>query len=130
MHNKGLIHNDLHPGNFLIKNNRIYLLDGASIKKDINNSVSKERGFENLSVLLAQMDLGKEAFLELLNAYVKVRGLGDKKQYVVKLKKHIKKRKKKSLKNHLLLTIYSKKISILVIQSRSIYSYLTEKVIY
>ena len=33
IHQKGLIHNDLHPDNFLLKKETIYALDGASIRQ-------------------------------------------------------------------------------------------------
>jgi len=53
-HNLGLIQEDLHFGNFLLKENELYTLDGASIKTE-SKEVGIEKGLSNLALMMAQL---------------------------------------------------------------------------
>ncbi len=70
IHQKGLIHHDLHPDNFLLKNDIIYALDGASIKLISTPPLNQEISFDNLAVILSQIDMtNKDLLYDLVNAY-------------------------------------------------------------
>ena len=72
-HNAGLLQTDLYLKNFLVKNDKIYTLDGDGIRKF--SPLSKQKALENLSVLLSKFDvLALENGLpDLLKTYAQTR---------------------------------------------------------
>ena len=106
MHQNGLIHNDLHPGNFLLKDDTIYVLDGASIRQaSATRPLQKKNSLENLSILLSQINLqDKRLFNEFVRAYAGSRNYHNADQVKYILEKFI-------AKSHRLRTArYLKKI--------------------
>ena len=73
MHRNGLLQNDLHFNNFLVKENTIFAIDAASI--NICNHqcpVAIDKGLKNLAVLFAQLKLPDMHFAQTaFNNYVK-----------------------------------------------------------
>ncbi len=67
MHAKGLVQEDAHLGNFLLKNGWLYVIDGDAIRE----SASPADCMDNLALLLAQLQPQAEAVLRtaLLEAY-------------------------------------------------------------
>jgi len=76
MHEKGIIHNDLHPNNFLVKDDMIYALDGAAVKRISRSRIKTIPGLKNLSVLLCQVNrISDELLFDLVDVYAKTRDL-------------------------------------------------------
>ncbi len=99
IHEKGIIHNDLHPDNFLLKNDTIYALDGASIKLISTRPLKKKISLENLAIILSQIDTTantkgekkKNLLYDFADAYAKKRNYKKKDQIAKKLETLIKK---------------------------------------
>jgi tRNA A-37 threonylcarbamoyl transferase component Bud32 len=101
----GIIQKDLHLGNFLIKNNKVFPLDAATMKFK-NHALSKTDSFKQLAILSWYVpeesggQLGK-----FLQEYGEVRGWTitsqENETIQVYMKKHIKKEIKRQLKKTL-----------------------------
>ncbi len=91
MHENGLIHNDLHLGNFLIKNGALYAVDAASLRKKARKGkLSREASLNNLAVLFAQPDFNvKGRFRELVSIYCKTRDIACSDELLAELKQRI-----------------------------------------
>ncbi|MFO7817180.1 MAG: lipopolysaccharide kinase InaA family protein [Desulfovibrionales bacterium] len=103
MHEAGLIHNDAHPGNFMIAGNLLYAIDGASVA--VNNrfqGLSHAKSIKNLAAVFAQFStifdyLSDEVFFAYLN-----RRKGDRKRsHFNLLTKLIRSQRKKIEKKYL-----------------------------
>lgn len=105
IHHKGILHSDLHPDNFLLKNDTIYALDGASIKQISARPLKKHLSLENLSVMLSQINIqSKNLLYDLARAYAGIRKYNNISQVADTLEQLIK-------KSHGLRTVkYLKKI--------------------
>lgn len=55
MHEKGLIHQDCHLDNFLISNEKLFLVDGDAVHQEAN--LSKVKAMENLALFSVQLPL-------------------------------------------------------------------------
>lgn len=92
IHENGLIHADLHPDNFLLQNDTIYALDGASIKKIGANPLTKEKSLENLAIMLSQINItNKKILYNFAHAYAVERKYENSNQIAEKLEILIKK---------------------------------------
>ncbi len=91
MHENGLVHNDLHLGNFLIKNGELYALDAAALKKKARTGkLDRQTSLKNLAVLLIQLNLrGQERFRELVLAYCKARDIACSDELIAELKQWV-----------------------------------------
>ena len=90
LHEKGIIHNDLHPDNFLVKDDIIYALDGAAVEQKSNTPLKTNVSLENLSILLSQVDLSKnDLFYDLVGVYTNIRNFKNVDGIEDKLKKYI-----------------------------------------
>lgn len=100
-HQAGLIQRDLHLGNFLVKNEEIYTLDGSDITV-YRQSVGRQKSLNNLGLLFAQLFPEYDRFAEnCLQLYCQSRNFAYNKNLLQKLKARIavqrRKRKKKKL---------------------------------
>jgi tRNA A-37 threonylcarbamoyl transferase component Bud32 len=103
MHRNGLLQNDLHFNNFLVKENTIFAIDAASI--NICNHqcpVAIDKGLKNLAVLFAQLKLPDMHLAEtVFNSYVKALDLKPS-ESMFNTFKHMKTREQKqSIKRYL-----------------------------
>ncbi|OQX61987.1 MAG: hypothetical protein B5M55_08350 [Desulfococcus sp. 4484_242] len=75
MHERGLIQNDLHLKNFLLKGQTIYCIDGASVSADRSGrSVRIPDSLNNLASLLCLMDFQDRSLVrDLFAAYAEAR---------------------------------------------------------
>ncbi|MBS3809587.1 MAG: hypothetical protein KGY38_05495, partial [Desulfobacterales bacterium] len=75
MHEAGLIHNDAHPGNFMISGGLLYAIDGASVNiRSRGKPLSKDRSLKNLAAFFAQFSVRFDYLLpDAFEAYVKKR---------------------------------------------------------
>jgi len=72
-HVLGLVQEDLHLKNFLVANDKIYTLDGASIQ-DHEGALSKKQSLENLALLFSQLGIHTQPLQQrLFQSYVKAR---------------------------------------------------------
>lgn len=68
-HKAGLAQNDLHPDNFLLKDNVLYAIDAANLKKT-NLPLSTDVVFDNLALFFSQFDQDYyPSFLDALESY-------------------------------------------------------------
>lgn len=105
MHKAGIKHLDLHLNNFLIKNDEIYTIDGASIKWDKKGLALKlQDRIKNLALLFAQFTL-PDYFLvcDLYAEYVKASGLKDTKDIFNKLQLRIERWRRWRIRNYIKL---------------------------
>ena len=66
LHAAGLVHDDLHPGNFLCQGERLWLIDGDGIRP----TAATPQHLDNLALLLSQLPLALDAHWDsLLRAY-------------------------------------------------------------
>lgn len=66
LHAAGLVHDDLHPGNFIRQGDRLWLIDGDGIRP----AAAASQHLANLALLLSQLPLALEAHWDsLLQAY-------------------------------------------------------------
>jgi len=100
-HQAGLIQRDLHLGNFLVKKEEIYTLDGSDIII-YRKSVGCQKSLKNLGLLFAQFFPEYDELAEdCLSLYCQSRNFADDKNLLQQLKTQIavqrRKRKKKKL---------------------------------
>ena len=57
LHRAGLTHEDVHPGNFLMAGNRLYVLDGEAIRRAGPDPVDRAEALRNLGMLRAQLPM-------------------------------------------------------------------------
>ncbi|MCK4378086.1 MAG: hypothetical protein KAW01_02010, partial [Deltaproteobacteria bacterium] len=100
-HQAGLIQHDLHLGNFLVKKEEIYTLDGSDITV-YRKSVGCQKSLNNLGLLFAQFFPEYDGLAEnCLHLYCQSRNFAYNKNLLQKLKARIavqrRKRKKKKL---------------------------------
>ena len=96
IHENGIIHNDLHPDNFLLKNDIIYALDGASIELKSTQPLKKEESLKNLAIIFSQINsmlykTNRNLLYDFANAYAKERNFKKTDLIVEKLTLLIKK---------------------------------------
>ncbi len=70
MHENGIMHTDLHPNNFLLKEETLYAIDGSAVKKVRDKPLDAETSLENLSILLSKLNMPDETFYhDLVDVY-------------------------------------------------------------
>lgn len=75
LHNHGVVQNDIHLGNFLLSDQRLYTIDGGDIVKKSAPPLSEKPSLHNLGMFFAQFYPRYDEFVELvLPAYESVRG--------------------------------------------------------
>jgi tRNA A-37 threonylcarbamoyl transferase component Bud32 len=105
-HNKGILQKDMHLGNFLLKDNKVFLLDAGQMKLQ-TDEIGRKESFAQLAMLILYLP-GRdvESGLRICEEYFKVRGWSFKdtdatllkKQIFVQLQKGIKHGLKKCLR--------------------------------
>ncbi|MFK8066927.1 MAG: lipopolysaccharide core heptose(II) kinase RfaY, partial [Gammaproteobacteria bacterium] len=75
LHNHGVLQQDIHLDNLLIKNEEIYFIDVGSIKSSKNyQNLNKEKSLKNLALLFAQFTfIEQEIFVNALGVYYQAR---------------------------------------------------------
>ncbi|HKI73686.1 MAG TPA: lipopolysaccharide kinase InaA family protein, partial [Pseudomonadales bacterium] len=75
LHNHGAIQNDIHLGNFLLSDNRLYTIDGGGVAARSNRSLAEGPSLNNLAMFFAQFYPRFDEFAQImLPAYEGVRG--------------------------------------------------------
>ncbi len=70
LHQAGLTHDDLHPGNFLIDGESLLVIDGDAVRGEPGTAVRTEAATRNLGMLFAQYPVTIEDTMDkLLDAY-------------------------------------------------------------
>lgn len=73
-HVLGVVQKDLHLKNFLIKDNHIFMIDGADVSQE-NPLLSRKASIKSVALFLSQLGIGHEALQEkLFKHYAKSRG--------------------------------------------------------
>ena len=74
LHDKGLSQRDIHPGNFLLKNELVHIIDGADVRQHRSVPLSARPSIDNLGFFLSQFQSQSEAhFRELMAIYCRHR---------------------------------------------------------
>ena len=105
LNNAGVIQKDLHLGNFLISDNKVFSLDTAKMKF-LSEAVSRIQSLKQLAVLSWYVPEDSRGQLpQLLQEYAQVRGwtitIQDRETIQAYMKKHIRKEIKRQLKKTL-----------------------------
>ena len=105
LNNAGVIQKDLHLGNFLISDNKVFSLDTARMKF-LSEAVSRTQSLKQLAVLSWYVPEDSRGQLpQLLQEYAQVRGwtitIQDRETIQAYMKKHIRKEIKRQLKKTL-----------------------------
>jgi tRNA A-37 threonylcarbamoyl transferase component Bud32 len=131
MHRNGLLQNDLHFNNFLVKNNTIFAIDAASINICSHQCpVDVDKGLKNLAVLFSQLKLADMHLAEtVFNSYVKTLDLKPSEimfkafeHMIAHARKHNIKRYLKKIFRESTLHIHQHSFSRFMICRRSFYS--------
>lgn len=70
MHASGITHSDLHLGNFLKHEDRLYVIDGDTVRQRAASTLDPEQARDNLALLIAQLPMAWDLALEpLIAAY-------------------------------------------------------------
>lgn len=70
MHTQGLWQKDIHLDNFLVHNERLYIIDGGGIaQQTLGQPINQAAAINNLAVFFAQLPRALEAHLQTLLAY-------------------------------------------------------------
>lgn len=73
-HQAGIYQQDIHPDNILVTDNRLWLIDLASVKGQAGQPLSQKKSLRNLALLIAQFVPDQQHwFLEKLSLYYKAR---------------------------------------------------------
>ncbi len=64
LHDNGVTQNDIHPGNFLISDDEIYVVDGGDIGRKELKPLSQNKTLKNLALFLAQFHKHQELIIE------------------------------------------------------------------
>lgn len=107
-HEAGILQNDLHLGNFMVRGETIYSLDGDQVKY-LGASLSRQRSLEHLTRFLAKLPtaLGS-SFEPLINAYAQCRGWDFSQDEVMRLRQGVFSTRKKNLFSFLSKALKSK----------------------
>jgi hypothetical protein len=90
-HEQGILQNDLHLGNFMIKNEMLYALDGDQVKI-YRGAIGPKKSLSNLARLLANLPPAYNGGMEdRIMAYVKKRGWFIKDREMVRVKRETRK---------------------------------------
>ena len=108
MHKVGIKQLDLHLNNFLVNNNTIYIIDGATIKWDKRGRPLKLHDrINNLALLFAQFTLPDYSLVcDLYTEYIKTSGLKNKKNTFKKLQCQIERWRRWRVRNHIKANFY------------------------
>ncbi|MBS0014091.1 MAG: hypothetical protein KFF46_08975 [Desulfobacterales bacterium] len=103
LHEAGLIHQDAHPGNFMVCDNIFYAIDGASVDcRHQGSPLSTSKSIQNLAAFFAQFSSRFDSLLlDAFDSYINRRGWKPDKQLETGLKKQIQRQRKKREKKHL-----------------------------
>ncbi|MBV1876233.1 MAG: phosphotransferase [Pseudomonadales bacterium] len=75
LHNQGIVQSDIHLGNFLMSQGRIYTIDGGGVVRKTDSSLAEPESLENLSWFFAQYFSKYDEFVQVVfPAYEAVRG--------------------------------------------------------
>jgi len=86
LHNQGVVQKDIHLGNFLIRHNRIYTIDGGGIIRKSEPPLADHDSIENLSWFFAQFFPKFDELIQIVfPAYEAVRGWGPDPERVITL---------------------------------------------
>lgn len=73
-HQAGIYQDDIHPDNILVTDNRLWLIDLASVRGQVGQPLSQKKSLRNLALLIAQFVPDQQHwFLEKLSLYYKAR---------------------------------------------------------
>jgi len=103
IHEAGLIHNDAHPGNFMVSGDLLYAIDGASVKvPNRGRALSPSRSVKNLAAVFSQFEpCFDHLFAEAFTAYTEKRKYPKSLSHANLLKKQIRIQRKKREKKYL-----------------------------
>lgn len=89
LHVSGILQHDLHFNNFLLKDDKIFMLDGGAIEKQ-NTPLDKEQSLNNFALLLSQVGINaKTIYKDLIDIYAESRGWKVKESDIIFLEKSI-----------------------------------------
>lgn len=75
LHESGVIQNDIHPGNFMIRNKSVYTIDGGDVIRKVSGPLSEPQSLENLSLFFAQFHADQDGMIPAaLAEYCRRRG--------------------------------------------------------
>ena len=75
LHEKGVLQNDIHPGNFLFLSESVYTIDGGDVTRRNMRPLSTRKSLDNLALFLAQFQSLEENILSAcLDKYCQIRG--------------------------------------------------------
>ncbi len=64
LHEAGVIQHDIHPENFLLRDDLVYTIDGGDVSHNRNRPLSETASLENLALLFAQFDAQHDHLIE------------------------------------------------------------------
>lgn len=75
LHAAGVVQNDIHPENFLVRGDQIFMVDGGGIVRQRKPGLARKKSLKNLALFVAQFrDVDKDAVRLALRSYCKHRG--------------------------------------------------------
>ena len=103
LHEAGLLHNDLHLNNFLVKKDILYAVDSSAVKKiGTGAPLDKKKSVNNLAVIFAQLNIqDQDLLMDVVTSYLSFRNWKNESSLISFLRTRIDKRRRWVTKRHL-----------------------------